>query len=224
MPWSEKSSCLLLPPPLKVLWILLVVSAWQTIFDKGGGGPFASATYVVVVPTNPMPTYVKNYLLSGNTGDLLAKHYFNSTQRLLLVVKDAWPYLGNTAQAAISQSSEAPLNKRVMMSRNKRAYINAASSILNPSATIVIDPDPMAGSQNNATSSATLPWGLDRVDQRSLPLDGAYAGYNSSVNSKRTVHLYILDTGVYPHADFPSVPHQDFNYFPSDPFGDCNGA
>jgi hypothetical protein len=50
------------------------------------------------------------------------------------------------------------------------------------------------GTQSNAT------WGLDRVDQRHLPLDGTYRYGQSG----RGVSVYVIDSGVSPHQQFGS--------------------
>jgi serine protease len=72
-----------------------------------------------------------------------------------------------------------------------------------------------AAVQNNA------PWGLDRVDQRSRPLNGRYE-YGSTGAG---VNVYILDTGIRTtHVDFGGRAYGAFTSI-SDSFGtsDCNG-
>lgn len=65
------------------------------------------------------------------------------------------------------------------------------------------------------------PWGLDRIDQRNLPLNRTYV-YNSTGTG---VNAYIIDTGIrISHADFGGRATADFTAI-NDGRGaiDCNG-
>ncbi|MEU9145289.1 S8 family peptidase [Streptomyces sp. NPDC048349] len=81
-------------------------------------------------------------------------------------------------------------------------------------------PLPAAPSTNRAPSSS---WGLDRIDQRQLPLDN-----NFTVNSNGSgVTAFILDTGIdYKHTEFGGRATFGFDAMPdaeTQQGQDCNG-
>jgi subtilisin family serine protease len=68
-------------------------------------------------------------------------------------------------------------------------------------------------------TSAT--WGLDRIDQRSLPLNGNYV-YNSVAGSG--VNVFVVDTGILTtHVDFNGRATAVFNAITSESSQDLNG-
>jgi hypothetical protein len=49
-----------------------------------------------------------------------------------------------------------------------------------------------------SSSQPNPPWGLDRIDQVNLPLDGLYVDRSNGAD----VTAYVVDTGIAPHSEF----------------------
>ncbi|WBB96467.1 S8 family serine peptidase [Solwaraspora sp. WMMA2080] len=63
-------------------------------------------------------------------------------------------------------------------------------------------------------------WGLDRIDQRDLPLNDSYTYPNTASN----VHAYIIDTGIrFSHNDFGGRAVSGFDAVDGGSADDCNG-
>jgi subtilisin family serine protease len=74
--------------------------------------------------------------------------------------------------------------------------------------------------EDSVIATTALPWGPDRIDQRSLPLDGFYNPSRNGTN----VLVYVFDTGVSPHEEYAGRLLPGFNAT-GDALGttDCNG-
>lgn len=94
----------------------------------------------------------------------------------------------------------------------------AAEALSNDPSVLFVEQDSYI-SVNNTQLDA--PWGLDRVDQRTVPLNNTYS-YASSGNG---VHVYVIDTGVRPsHVDFQGRATADYDSMYDGQNGiDCHG-
>ncbi len=80
-----------------------------------------------------------------------------------------------------------------------------------------IEQDQVVGTQGVEPTPPS--WGLDRVDQRNLPLNRSYA----FATTASTVHAYVIDTGMRTtHSDFGGRATWDFNSIDA-VNTDCNG-
>jgi subtilisin family serine protease len=70
---------------------------------------------------------------------------------------------------------------------------------------------------------SNTPWGLDRIDQRNLPLDTVYSIPNFGEGAPAAVNVYVLDTGIrVSHTEFGGRASVAFDAFGGNGL-DCNG-
>lgn len=160
------------------------------------------------------------------------------TFSILLLVTQKGHALPSTADRYIVVLNESAKDPRAVASEHARSYRAEVSNIYShalkgyaakiPAGRLqalqrdprvaYVEPDGIA---TTVTTQSSPTWGLDRIDQRSLPLNGTFT-YNATGLG---VKSYIIDTGIRKsHAEFGGRAIDGFDAVDGAlPADDCNG-
>lgn len=184
---------------------------------------------------NPLSAAIGVSLLCAMAGTAMAGELRTADRpiegRYIVVLKENAARLANERSSAARVSVAARAIASTHRSKLLRSYEHALRGFVVEAddaalARLLADPrvayveeDGLA-TINPTQSGAT--WGIDRSDQRDLPLNGSYT-YNTTAAG---VHAYIVDTGVLTgHTQFTGRMGNGFRAIPDDGLGtsDCNG-
>ena len=125
---------------------------------------------------------------------------------------------GEALKGFLLNASEATA---IAMSEDSRVAFIEEDGMANvdPLGTPDNDPIVMGAPYNGSGPQLDAPWGLDRIDQRLLPLSRSYTFTGTGLG----VNAYVIDTGIYPsHADFRGRAFASYDALGENGI-DCNG-
>jgi subtilisin family serine protease len=170
----------------------------------------AAAVGMAVVATAPASAAPEGRILAADSATAVDGSY-------IVVYKDS--------AAAEAKSTAASLGAKVTHRYTAALTGFAASMSEQQAKQLAADPNVSFVQQNQVVSLTTdqpnpPSWGLDRIDQRDLPLNNLYQ-YSTTASN---VHAYIIDTGISTtHPDFGGRAVSGFDAVDGGPADDCNG-
>lgn len=149
----------------------------------------------------------------------------------IVVLKDTEGAVGATSARLASM---AGATVKVTWDRALKGFLAdvspaALERLRNDPAVDYVEKDQMAYADQDVTPQALqavpLNWGLDRIDQRFLPLNGLYQYFRTGGPPGVVIHAYIIDSGINPaHVDFAGSIGAGISFIPGVPsVVDCNG-
>ncbi len=193
----------------KAIWsTLLVLTLLLTPFSVLAQGPAPLAPLITpdgaeIIPGQYIVVFKSDYLVASAEGAIQAE---------VAALGGKVNFMYGAALNGYSATLSAAGLKAVR-SNPSVAYV-AADAIIK-----LDDPEPDDMSSDVTQLSPT--WGLNRIDQRSLPLNTSYVYFKTGAG----VHAYILDTGIRStHTQFGTRATKDYDAIGGGPYGnDCNG-
>ncbi|MBB5873303.1 subtilisin family serine protease [Allocatelliglobosispora scoriae] len=173
----------------------------------------AAAVTAALGLASPVAAAPAEAALAAVTGETVPGSY-------IVVFKDGTGSVATLAAAVTSQHSAGV--RRTYAAALRGAAITAteqqARRIAADSRVAYVQPNTVF--RASATQSPTPSYGLDRIDQRALPLTNSYT-YSTTASN---VHAYIIDTGIrFSHADLGGRATSGFDAIDGGSADDCNG-
>ncbi len=180
----------------------------------------AAAAAMAIATVTALPAAAQGEILGAGSPDAIAGSY-------IVVYRDG--VVGTTAAAVEARTSGLAAKHQAKVERTYSSALRGFAAAMSEAQAKRLAADPVVAyvEQNQrvritGTQSPTPSWGLDRIDQRDLPLNNSYTYPD---NTGGGVRAYIIDTGVrVSHSDFGGrAVHGRDTVDNDNDASDCNG-